>query len=115
LRLHLGQKLDQEEIHQELATARQAMLRFYVAEQEGRLIETSDPHIERTDQAHAVYRCLRQKDEVIRLSHSNKDYLGVLSVVADNHDSLVQTVAKIESQLHWQIQSIAFPALEQPA
>lgn len=115
LRLHLGQKLDQEEIHQELATARQAMLRFYVAEQEGRLIETSDPHIERTDQAHAVYRCLRQKGEVIRLSHSNKDYLGVLSVVADNHDSLVQTVAKIESQLHWQIQSIAFPALEQPA
>lgn len=115
LRLHLGDKLDQDGIDRELATARQALLRFYVAEEEGRLIHASDAHVERTGQAHAVYRCLRQQGEVIRLSHSNKDYLGVLSVVADDHDSLVQTIAEIESRLQWQIQPIAPSSREQSA
>jgi biotin carboxylase len=115
LRLHLGEKLDQDGIDRELATARQGLLRFYVAEREGRLIHASDAQIERTGQAHAVYRCLREQGDVIRLSHSNKDYLGVLSIVADDRDSLVRTLAEIESRLQWQIQPVAPSSHEQPA
>jgi biotin carboxylase len=115
LRLHLGQPLDQDGIDREMATARQGLLRFYVAEREGRLIQASDAQTERTEQAHAVYRCLREQGEVIRLSHSNKDYLGVLSVVADDRDSLVRTLTQIESRLQWQIQPIAPSSHEQPA
>lgn len=105
LRLHLGHALDLAGIDAELATTRQAMLRFYVAKQSGRLSQASEPLNEQTEQAHAIYRSLRQVGDDIRLSHSNKDYLGVLSVVADSADSLRETVAAIESRLQWQIQS----------
>lgn len=104
LRLHLGEALDLDGIGKELAIAREAVLRFYVAEQEGQLVSASDPLTERSEKAETVYRRLRQDGETIRLSRSNKDYLGVLSVVADDHDSLLQTVAAMESRLHWQIE-----------
>lgn len=110
LRLHLGEALDLDGIGKELAIAREAVLRFYVAEQEGQLVSASDPLTERSEKSETVYRRLRQDGEVIRLSRSNKDYLGVLSVVADDHESLQQTVAAMESRLHWQIEPQAQPA-----
>ncbi len=110
LRLHLGEPLDQAGIEREQAVAREALLRFYVAEQEGQLVRASDPYAERTAQAEASYRRLREEGEMIRLSRSNKDYLGVLSVVAEDRDCLDRTVAAMESRLHWQIRAEAQPA-----
>jgi hypothetical protein len=97
--------LDRTAIERELATPRQAMLRFYVADREGPLLQASESLIEKTPHAYAVYRSLRQSGDDIRLSHSNKDYLGVLSVVADDQKSLLDTFTAMESHLHWQIQS----------
>ncbi|MCT8306504.1 ATP-grasp domain-containing protein [Xanthomonas translucens pv. translucens] len=105
LRLHLGDALDRTAIERELATPRQAMLRFYVADREGPLLQASESLIEKTPHAYAVYRSLRRSGDDIRLSHSNKDYLGVLSVVADDQKSLLDTFTAMESHLHWQIQS----------
>ena len=105
LRLHLGEPLDRTALERELATPRQAMLRFYVADCEGTLLQASESLIEKTPDAYAVYRSLRQSGDDICLSHSNKDYLGILSVVADDQKSLLDTFKAMESHLHWQIQS----------
>lgn len=115
LRLHLGEPLDQDGIDHELGNARQALLRFYVAQQEGQVVQASAAYTEQTAHAHAVYRSLCQQGDTIRLSHSNKDYLGVLSVVANDHDSLMQTTAEMESRLQWQIQPMDAPSGEPAA
>lgn len=104
LRLHRGERLTLPE-----ATREHALVRYYVAQHEGRLATAS------TDQSHSAplgdsdYRSLRQAGDDIRLSHSNKDYLGMLHVVAGNEDALRQTLHIAEAQLHWEI--AADPAL----
>jgi biotin carboxylase len=98
LRLHRGERLALPE-----ATRDHALVRYYVARQEGRLASAS------TDQSHSAplgysdYRSLRQAGDDIRLSYSNKDYLGILHVVADNEDALHHTLHIAEAQLHWDI------------
>lgn len=110
LRLHLGQPLDQDAINREVAMNRQALLRFYVAEQSGQLCQASDAFSEHSDKAQAHYRNLRQQGEEIQLSHSNKDYLGVLSAIAEDHVSLEHILSAAETKLHWDIQSVELPA-----
>jgi biotin carboxylase len=98
LRLHRGERLALPG-----ATRDHALVRYYVARQEGRLAAAS------TDQSHSVplghsdYRSLRQAGDDIRLSYSNKDYLGILHVVADNEDALHHTLHVAEAQLYWDI------------
>jgi biotin carboxylase len=110
LRLHLGQPLDQDAIDHEVAMNRQALLRFYIAQQPGQLHEASDTFSERTSKAQAHYRSLRQQGDDIRLSHSNKDYLGVLSAIAEDQASLEQILSTAESRLRWEIQPAELPA-----
>ena len=104
LRLHLGERLVLP-----TATRDHALVRYYVARQEGRLAAAS------TDQSHSAplgdsdYRSLRRAGDDIRLSYSNKDYLGILHVVADNEDALHHTLHVAETQLHWEIAAEQVP------
>lgn len=99
LRLHLGEPLGAEVP----ATRKVAMVRYYVAREEGRLADAPKNHVETHAGARGVFRALRKLGDDIRLTHSNKDYLGALNLVADSDDELAQALSRIESRLHWRI------------
>ncbi len=46
---------------------------------------------------------MRTPGERIRLSHSNKDYLGVLSALARDAQTLQHAVVQAEAGLKWRI------------
>ncbi|BDU21125.1 carboxylate--amine ligase [Dyella sp. GSA-30] len=98
LRLHRGERLALPE-----ATRDHALVRYYVARREGRLASASTDQSHVAPLGHSYYRSLRQAGDDIRLSYSNKDYLGILHVVADNEDALHHTLHVAEAQLHWDI------------
>jgi hypothetical protein len=102
LRLHLGH---------ELADASpgtcHAMLRYYVATEEGRLSLSPPDTVDAVDGARGVYRGLRKVGDEIRLTHSNKDYLGVLSLVAESDEHLAHALSRIESGLAWRVAPLA--------
>lgn len=98
LRLHLGQPLNLQ-----AAAPKQALVRYYVAQNEGRLTQASKNGTYALTRAHAVYRSLRNPGDDVHLSRSNKDYLGALSVIADSQADLAQALATVEPQLHWEI------------
>jgi biotin carboxylase len=80
-----------------------AMVRYYVATQEGRLSLSPPDRVDASDGARGVYRALRKVGDEIRLTHSNKDYLGALSLVADSDADLTRALSRIESALEWRI------------
>jgi biotin carboxylase len=98
LRLHRGDHLALPE-----AIGQHALVRYYVARQEGRLATASINQSHATPLGHSDYRSLRHAGDDIRLSYSNKDYLGILHVVADNEEALQQVLRSAEAQLHWEI------------
>ncbi|SFE29257.1 hypothetical protein SAMN02799615_00676 [Dyella marensis] len=98
LRLHLGQPLAPPQ-----PSSEHALVRYYVAREEGRLLQISDDQARQHERAHVAYRRLRQQGDEIRLSRSNKDYLGVLSIVAETEHDLGQALHAVEPELHWQI------------
>ncbi|MEQ8034187.1 siderophore biosynthesis protein PvsA [Xanthomonas sp. WHRI 6106] len=95
---HLGQPLPQ--LRSERA---HALLRYYVAETEGELVTASEDLHRRDAHSDVQYRRMRAPGERIQLSHSNKDYLGVLSAVASDAQALEQAVVQAEAGLHWRI------------
>lgn len=98
IRLHLGEPLP-DAPHGD----RRAMVRYYVATEEGRLSLSPPDRVDAGEQAHGVYRALRKEGDEIRLTHSNRDYLGALSLVADNDLDLAHALSRIESDLQWHI------------
>ena len=98
LRLHLGQPLAPLQ-----PSSQHALVRYYVAREEGRLLRISDDRAQQHERAHVAYRRLRQQGDEIRLSRSNKDYLGTLSIVAETEHDLGQALHAVEPELQWQI------------
>ncbi|WP_045727043.1 carboxylate--amine ligase [Xanthomonas sp. GPE 39] len=102
LGLHLGQPLPT--LH---ACREHALVRYYVAEREGILTLASADQSCRDTRWETHYRCLRQPGQDIRLSHSNKDYLGALHVLADTTDDLQHALVNAEAPLQWHIDANA--------
>lgn len=96
LRLHLGEPLAEM-----LPDAHRAMVRYYVASEEGRLSVSPPDSEDAGGGARGVYRALRKTGDEIRLTHSNKDYLGALSLVADSDAGLAEALSRFESRLTW--------------
>jgi len=98
LRLHLGEPLVPLQ-----PASQHALVRYYVASEEGRLLQISDDRAQQHERAHVAYRRLRQQGDEIRLSRSNKDYLGTLSIVAQTEHDLGQALEATEPGLQWHI------------
>jgi biotin carboxylase len=73
LSLHAGEPLSAVNADQ-----RQAVIRYVIASEEGRLVSQHSEKRWQTKDTRWHYRPLRSQGESIQLSHSNKDYLGVL-------------------------------------
>lgn len=49
------------------------------------------------------YKSMRRPGDGISLTHSNKDYLGVLHGVGPNAALLDEAMTRISAGLHWEI------------
>jgi len=97
---HLGLPLPQ--LHSARA---HALLRYYVATHDGELVSASEERHHHDAHSQVQYRRMRAPGDRIRLSHSNKDYLGVLSAVASDAQALQHAVTQAEADLQWRINS----------
>lgn len=98
LALHLGEPLAELE-----AGDAAALVHYLVADQSGRLQQAPASFQHEQDGHWHDYRALRQVGEEIRLSHSNKDYLGVLRLIAPDTASLDAHCAAILADLRWEL------------
>jgi len=94
LQLHLGQGLPQIQAHTE-----QALVHYLIAERDGVLKQA--PVIPELDGLH--YHPLKQAGDRIHLTHSNKDYLGVLYLQAANDETLRSLSQNTLARLEWEI------------
>lgn len=98
LRPHLGESLALPERRRD-----HALVRYVVATREGWLTKAGRDGSATNERWHADYRALRREGDEIRLSHSNKDYLGILNVVADDDAALRDALTTVQEPLRWDI------------
>ncbi|MDT4876390.1 hypothetical protein FQZ97_1118260 [compost metagenome] len=96
LALHLGEPLADAE-----SSGAEALVHYLVAERAGCLVEAPGSFHHQHDGYWSDYRALHQPGDEIRLSHSNKDYLGVLRLIAPNAASLDARLAAALADLRW--------------
>ncbi|WP_426701708.1 ATP-grasp domain-containing protein [Rhodanobacter sp. Col0626] len=99
LELHLGKPLSPLQ-----PTWREALVRYYVADRGGRLRRAIGATRTAMASAQIDYAPLRAEGDNIELSHSNKDYLGRLSVIAEDSGELDRALTAIEPSLQWEIE-----------
>lgn len=99
LRLHLGEQLSDLQ-----AIEGQAMIRYFCAEQDGKLISLPEEFEQHTPYPIKLEH-IKHAGEQIRLSRSNKDYLSVLTAVAQQSDgqALHQDLDQLSAGLKWEI------------
>ncbi len=100
LKLHLGEPLGKLE-----PIAGQALIRYFCAEKEG-VLSAHPVAFEQQAPISIKLEHLKTTGEQIRLSHSNKDYLSVLTAVAKGRDqqAMMQSIQALGAKLHWEIQ-----------
>ncbi|WP_375737875.1 acetyl-CoA carboxylase biotin carboxylase subunit family protein [Pseudomonas boanensis] len=96
LALHLGEPLADAE-----SGKAEALVHYLVAGQPGRLAQATDSFQHEHDGHWSDYRALRQVGDDIQLSHSNKDYIGVLRLIAPDATSLDAQFAATLVDLRW--------------
>lgn len=98
LALHLGEPLATAE-----AGGASALVHYLIAARDGQLRQAPASFEQQRPGHWCDYRALRQVGDAIRLSHSNKDYLGVLRLIAPDAASLDAQLATTLADLHWEL------------
>ncbi len=99
LRLYLGETLPALE-----PTVRSAEIRYFPAEQEGRLVKAPECFTQWEAGVRVAFRPLRRTGDIVILSHSNKDYLGVLSGVGSGAELVRRAMDRAAVSLAWEFQ-----------
>lgn len=94
LRLHLGEPLPPVK-----PAVGEALIHYLVAQQSGTLQRAPQP----VTAPGLHYRPLKAQGDRIELTHSNKDYLGVLYLEASDSTQLEQLAARTLAALTWEI------------
>ncbi|MGV8863140.1 MAG: ATP-grasp domain-containing protein [Pseudomonas sp.] len=96
LAVHLGEPLVDA-----LPGLAEALVHYLVADTPGRLQQASSSFCYEQDNHWSDYRALREIGDDIHVSHSNKDYLGVLRLIAPDTASLDARFATTLADLRW--------------
>lgn len=96
LAVHLGEPLVDA-----LPGLAEALVHYLVADTPGRLQQASSSFRYEQDNHWSDYRALREIGDDIHVSHSNKDYLGVLRLIAPDAASLDARFATTLADLRW--------------
>jgi biotin carboxylase len=99
LRLYLGEPLPALQLADHAAH-----IRYFVAADAGTLAQAPDTFAERSDHSRISYQPLRAIGESFALTHSNKDYLGVLRGVGADAGALAADMERVAQRLSWEIQ-----------
>lgn len=100
LRLHMGEPLGMP-----TCSSKTASIRYFVAEQAGKVVRAPEAFLRSDLEATLRYRPLRHPGETISLSRSNKDYLGVLSGVAEDTSVLEEAMRRASADLCWELRA----------
>jgi biotin carboxylase len=100
LRLHLGEPLPALEL-----TPRAATIRYLTPSTEGQIIRGPSSFNHSSTTVDIGLRVLRQVGETVAITHSNKDYLGILTGVGADAEAVRQMLAQAENDLIWEIRS----------
>ncbi|MFC4638749.1 ATP-grasp domain-containing protein [Deinococcus hohokamensis] len=98
LRAHLGERLPDLPAPRHTAT-----VRYFCTRQAGTLVQSPEARQERRGEVALTYRPLRRPGEQVPLSHTNRDYLGVLRAVGPLGAPLEAAVAAFSADLHWEV------------
>jgi len=98
LALHLGEPLADN-----LGGGGEALVHYLVAPRSGRLRQASSSFRDESEGYWTDYCALREVGEEIRLSNSNKDYLGVLRLIAPDEAALQARLCAARSDLRWEL------------
>ncbi|WP_449434238.1 ATP-grasp domain-containing protein [Pseudomonas putida] len=94
--LHLGDSLSAAQPAQAQAT-----VHYLVAERSGRLDQASASFNHERDGHWCDYRALHNEGDTLTISHSNKDYIGVLRLIAPDDASLQAQLDATLNDLQW--------------
>ncbi|MND93444.1 argininosuccinate lyase [compost metagenome] len=94
--LHLG-----ESLHPAQPAQAQAAVHYLVADRGGRLDQASASFNHQHDGHWCDYRALHNTGDTLTISHSNKDYIGVLRLIAPDHASLQAQLDATLNDLKW--------------
>lgn len=98
LRLHLGEPLGRCNV-----ADRAAAILYFAADRPGEIITAPAAFLREEPDVRVHYRALRRPGDRVVVTHSNKDYLGVLSASAVDTDTLAAAVQAAQSSLIWDI------------
>lgn len=98
LRLYLGEALPALRLADHAAH-----IRYFVAAEAGTLAQAPSAFADRGDMVRLTYQPLRAVGDAITLSHSNKDYLGVLRGVGADAAVLASAIDSAAQRLSWEI------------
>lgn len=98
LRLHLGEPLPALPL-----VPRAAAIRYLTPATDGQIITAPAPFNRSGGAVDIGLRILRQAGDTIAITHSNKDYLGVLTGVGTDADTVHQALAQAGADLAWEI------------
>jgi len=98
LRLHLGERLPALRLADHAAH-----IRYFVAAGAGTVAKAPDAFAERSDAVRLSYQPLRAVGESFALTHSNKDYLGVLRGCGADAATLAAAMERAAQRLAWEI------------
>lgn len=96
LRLYLGEPLPRIDF-----ASGAAAIRYFPAQSAGRVGEAPQGFERRSDDIRITFTPLRQAGETVSVTHSNKDYLGVLRGTATDAALLEREMDRIGSELAW--------------
>ncbi|GGY11132.1 carboxylate--amine ligase [Litchfieldella qijiaojingensis] len=99
LRLHLGEALPRFDI-----ASKGLHIEYVRATQSGHLVQVPEAFRRRWEDGFVDFHPLRRTGERLTLSHSNKDYLGVLRAAGDCTVRLKERVATTLASLTWEMQ-----------
>jgi hypothetical protein len=98
LRLYLGQPLPALELSDHTAH-----IRYFVASEPGTVTHAPAAFAAHKDSLRLTYQPLRAVGDTIALTHSNKDYLGVLRGAGSDAEALAVAMDRATADLSWEI------------
>ncbi|MCL1125422.1 ATP-grasp domain-containing protein [Shewanella surugensis] len=98
LSLHAGQNLPPLETQ-----TQQALIRYFPTTASGVIESGPETFSLESDLSVVHFKTLKQTGERIHLSHSNKDYLGMLTAIGRSQSQLQTLANDIENNLNWKV------------
>jgi biotin carboxylase len=105
LRVHLGEPLPPGPPPGPGAGSAHAVVDYVVADRSGVLAASPDASVQRNGEPGVLlsYRPLREVGDRITLTHTNRDYLGVITAIGPDPDAVALSVAAMRAAGNWEI------------